>query len=241
MFMLASLPTFAQTTQPAEKKTLWLDYWMEPVPASEAIFRIHRYTKAGQQLDSVFKGATMQVQKRELTTWVGKDSVIETQAWRANGKLWFQHTLFVAQKRLERSSYDAAGLLRRQITCIKEKEIQSMCFDDSQRRVPCVGNGYEEKMPEFPGGQEALLSFIGKSVRYPGHILRPREQGRVVIKFIVDEAGAVRNVKVQESVSPALDAEAVRVISSLPVFTPGMQNGEFVPVRFMVPVTFQVR
>ena len=90
-----------------------------------------------------------------------------------------------------------------------------------------------EKMPSFPGGSEALKEYLKKNTRYPN----PDAciQGRVVVVFVVDEKGNLSDVKVARSVEPSLDAEAVRVVKSMPRWNPGMQK-----VRYTLPVTFRL-
>ena len=96
-----------------------------------------------------------------------------------------------------------------------------------------------EKMPSFPGGSEALKEYLKKNTRYPN----PDAciQGRVVVVFVVDEKGNLSDVKVARSVEPSLDAEAVRIVKSMPRWNPGMQNGKAVKVRYTLPVTFRLQ
>ncbi|MBR5698480.1 MAG: M56 family metallopeptidase [Prevotella sp.] len=98
-----------------------------------------------------------------------------------------------------------------------------------------------EKMPEFPGGQEALMNFLQKNVKYPKEAMDKGTQGRVVVQFVVGKDGSVTNPKVVKSVSPELDQEALRVVKMMPKWQPGKQKGEEVPVRFTIPVSFMLR
>ena len=95
-----------------------------------------------------------------------------------------------------------------------------------------------EKMPSFPGGSEALKEYLKKNTRYPN----PDAciQGRVVVVFVVDEKGNLSDVKVARSVEPSLDAEAVRVVKSMPRWNPGIEKGKAVKVRYTLPVTFRL-
>ena len=96
-----------------------------------------------------------------------------------------------------------------------------------------------EKMPSFPGGSEALKEYLKKNTRYPN----PDAciQGRVVVVFVVDETGNLSDVKVARSVEPSLDAEAVRVVKSMPRWNPGIEKGKAVKVRYTLPVTFRLQ
>ena len=100
---------------------------------------------------------------------------------------------------------------------------------------------YVEQMPVFPGGQEALLQYIAKNIKYPAMALRNQVEGRVFIKFVVGPDGAVTNVEVQKGIGAGCDEESMRVIKNLPRFTPGKQNGRAVSVYYTVPVTFAIK
>lgn len=104
----------------------------------------------------------------------------------------------------------------------------------------CASAQIVETMPEFPGGQDALMLFLKDNIKYPEYERSKGIQGKVLIQFIVSETGEVSNAKVVKGVSPALDAEALRVVSMLPKFKPGTQNGVPVQVFFNLPITFKL-
>jgi protein TonB len=95
-----------------------------------------------------------------------------------------------------------------------------------------------ENMPEFPGGDLGLMKYIQKNVKYPPIAKEYNITGKVYISFVVDRSGSVTNVKVVRGVDKNLDAEAVRVIKSLPKYKPGKQRGKAVKVMFTVPINF---
>ena len=98
-----------------------------------------------------------------------------------------------------------------------------------------------EKMPRFPnGGMPGLMQYLGKNIRYPEAAHKAGTQGRVTVQFVVAKDGSIGNVSVLRGVDPALDAEAIRVISSMPNWEPGMQKGKPVNVKFTVPVMFRL-
>lgn len=97
-----------------------------------------------------------------------------------------------------------------------------------------------EKKPQFPGGEAELLRYIGENLRYPEVAKNEKNQGRVVVQFVVKSDGSVGDVKIIRKVSDALDAEAARVIKSLPTFTPGEMGGKPVSVWYTLPVTFKL-
>jgi TonB family protein len=97
-----------------------------------------------------------------------------------------------------------------------------------------------QEMPTFPGGNEALFRFIYKEIKYPQPAVDNGVQGRITLRFVVSTDGSIKRVEILRGVDPLLDAEAIRVISSLPKWNPGKQNGEPASVWFSVPVTFKL-
>ncbi len=95
-----------------------------------------------------------------------------------------------------------------------------------------------ENMPEFPGGDLGLMKYIQKNVKYPAIAKEYNITGKVYVSFIVDKSGKVTNVKVVRGVDKNLDAEAVRVVKSLPKYKPGKQRGKAVRVMFTIPINF---
>jgi TonB family protein len=99
-----------------------------------------------------------------------------------------------------------------------------------------------DEMPVFSGGDTALLVFIAKAAKYPTSAKENGIQGRVVVSFIVNEEGKVSKAKIVKSIDPELDAEAIRVVNSLPSFEkPAIMNGKPVSVSYMVPISFSLK
>lgn len=98
-----------------------------------------------------------------------------------------------------------------------------------------------EEQPSFPGGQGALMAWLRDNIKYPVVAAENGIQGKVIVQFVVGKNGSISNVKVLRSVDPSLDREAVRVVSSMPNWTPGKQNGTSVNVRYTLPVTFKLQ
>ena len=98
-----------------------------------------------------------------------------------------------------------------------------------------------EQMPSFPGGQGALMSWLGSNIKYPVVAEENGVQGRVVCTFVVERDGSITDVKVVRGVDPSLDKEAVRVLKAMPKWIPGKQNGSAVRVKYTVPVTFKLQ
>ena len=98
-----------------------------------------------------------------------------------------------------------------------------------------------DEMPEFPGGMQALVDFLQANVQYPEAAKQAGLSGRVTTSFVVGEDGVCREFKVLRSVSPELDAEALRVLGLMPKWNPGKQEGKPVPVRYTVPINFKAQ
>ena len=97
-----------------------------------------------------------------------------------------------------------------------------------------------DEMPQFPGGPSALFEFISKNIQYPKEAVDANLQGRVIVSFVVEKDGSVSNAKVVRPIDPLLDAEALRVVNSMPKWIPGKQNGEAFRVKYTIPVTFRI-
>ena len=97
-----------------------------------------------------------------------------------------------------------------------------------------------EVMPQYPGGQIAMLKYLMENIKYPEQAMKEGIQGRVTVRFIVEKDGSISDVRPILSVHPLLNKEAVRVVESMPKWTPGKQNGKPVRVRFNLPVMFKL-
>lgn len=98
-----------------------------------------------------------------------------------------------------------------------------------------------EEQPSFPGGQGVLMQWLRDNIKYPVIAAENGIEGRVIVQFVVSKSGSISNVNVVRGVDPSLDKEAVRVVSNMPNWTPGKQNGTTVNVRYTLPVTFKLQ
>lgn len=98
-----------------------------------------------------------------------------------------------------------------------------------------------EQQPMFPGGPAALMKYLSEHTKYPVVAQENGVQGRVTVQFVVEKDGSISDVHVLRGVDPSLDKEAVRVVKSLPRWTPGKQNGITVRVNYRVPVLFRLQ
>ena len=107
---------------------------------------------------------------------------------------------------------------------------------------PVQGDVFDvvEEMPQYPGGPQALFKFLGENVQYPAEAEKAGIQGRVIATFVVEKDGSISQPTIVKSVDPLLDAEAIRVISAMPNWIPGKQNGKVVRVKYTVPLSFNL-
>lgn len=98
-----------------------------------------------------------------------------------------------------------------------------------------------EQMPEYPGGMQALFEFLKQNIKYPEDAQKQKVEGRVLAKFVVETDGSISNIEVVKHAFPSLDAEAERVIQSMPKWMPGKQKGQPVRVKFVLPVSFNLK
>ncbi|RZL08099.1 MAG: energy transducer TonB, partial [Hymenobacter sp.] len=100
---------------------------------------------------------------------------------------------------------------------------------------------YVEKMPEFAGGQAALLRYLREHLRYPSQALREQAEGRVFMSFVVRADGTIAEATVLKGLGYGLDEEALRVVRQMPAWTPGYQAQHAVAVRFTLPISFKIQ
>ena len=107
---------------------------------------------------------------------------------------------------------------------------------------PVQGDVFDvvEEMPQYPGGPQALFKFLGENVQYPAEAEKAGIQGRVIATFVVEKDGSISQPTIVKSVDPLLDAESIRVISAMPNWIPGKQNGKVVRVKYTVPLSFNL-
>lgn len=98
-----------------------------------------------------------------------------------------------------------------------------------------------EQMPEFPGGQDEMMKFLAKTIKYPPQALKDDVEGKVYVSFIIAKTGIVRDVQVVKGIRQDLNDEAIRVISLMPAWRPGKQRARAVNVKYILPITFHHR
>lgn len=113
--------------------------------------------------------------------------------------------------------------------------VSAGCSKDDGRVFDVV-----EDQPRYPGGTNALMTYLRDNIKYPAEAAKAGIQGKVIVQFVIGKDGTVRDVKPIRNISPELDAEAVRVVAAMPKWVPGYQRGEAVNVRYTLPVNFRM-
>lgn len=139
--------------------------------------------------------------------------------------------------------------LEKKDSAVSEEEVVLKCGEVVvEEKSPLILQSSEEvfgdvaeQMPSFPGGDRKLLDYLSENIRYPEELAESCIQGRVIVTCVIEKDGSVSNVKVVKSVDQRLDAEAVRVVSGMPKWIPGKQNGVAVRVKYTIPVTFRLQ
>ena len=98
-----------------------------------------------------------------------------------------------------------------------------------------------EVMPEYPGGEQAMMKFVADNVKYPQDARDKEISGRVLVSFVVEKDGSIGDVKVVKGIGGGCDEEAVRVVNAMPKWKPGMDKGKPVRVSYMMPITFKLQ
>jgi len=129
------------------------------------------------------------------------------------------------------------GQIKREEFPGSDKPVEGKCFDRSGTEIKHTPI---EQMPEFPGGIEGLRNFLTQNVKYPLTMAEEKVEGKVVAQFVVRKDGSLSDIKIVRSIHPDGDKEAMRVISLMPKWKPGIQEDEPVLVKFTLPITFKL-
>lgn len=114
---------------------------------------------------------------------------------------------------------------------------ESKNISTESEKVYDIVNG---DFPSFPGGKSALQEYIVQNLKYPAEAVKNKKEGKVIVSFVVMKDGSVSNIVVAKSADPLLDKEAVRVVSIMPKWTPGTNDGQPVNVKYMFPISFKL-
>lgn len=125
-------------------------------------------------------------------------------------------------------------------TCLAAQGVDEIRPIGNSLVITEVFQNKREVAPEFPGGINALVKFLSDNLKYPTVCKELKIQGKVLVKFTVKSDGSIGNVRVTKSVDTRLDKEAIRLVKSMPRWTPGTQDGKPVSVDFTLPINFKL-
>ena len=128
------------------------------------------------------------------------------------------------------------GEIAEEDSLVWEGEFPALWADDEELEVYQI----VEQMPKFPGGEEKMMEFVKKNVKYPQKAVEAGAQGRVFVGFVIEKDGSVGDVKLLRGIGYGCDEEAIRVVESMPKWKPGMHRGEPVRVSYQIPVWFKL-
>lgn len=133
------------------------------------------------------------------------------------------------ENKKEETTQNKVDSVKEQTTVVQEEVVEGKVYDEV------------EEMPVYGKSQSDLSNYLASNIKYPLEAKEKNIQGKVFVSFVVTKTGAVTNVKVDKSVNKLLDAEAVRVVSGMPNWTPGKNKGEMVNVNFVLPISFKLQ
>ena len=157
--------------------------------------------------------------------------------WYENGKLQRETYYKKGKKDGQNTAYWENGQLRRLENYANGKFIDGKSFDLDGKEIPYTPI---DEMPEFPGGQKALLDYISNNLKYPVEMQKMGIQGKTILRFVVLKDGSISNIEITRSATSGLDEEAIRVVKSLPKWKPGMLDGDLVSVYYTLPINFKL-
>lgn len=223
-----------------KKDEEWISYYQNG--KSKSIINYRNGVKNGSYIcyyqdNTTITGSYKNNQKDLLwSTSNGSNKLIETSYFKdgyRHGKTVFYHK----NGNIKQSDYYEKGEL-----------IESKRFDingqllQQEEEIDEILYSIVEEQPEFPGGMNKLMQFLGKNTQYPPTAIDNNIQGRAFIRFIVEKDGSITNVRPVRSgkVHPLLEEEAIRVVSSMPKWVPGRQRGKQVRTEFTIPINFKI-
>lgn len=140
---------------------------------------------------------------------------------------------------------NANGLCWRLLTAMSVLAILLMVNTNAMAQSKKIANDKvlekAEVMPQFPGGNQAMMKFVSENVQYPEEAKEKEISGRVLVGFIVEKDGSVNEVKIVRGIGGGCDEEAVRVVKAMPKWKPGKQDGKTVRVSYTMPFFFKMQ
>lgn len=212
-------------------------YWKSGKIKSYKSFNLQFNEKADSTIIESFTSGRVAWNDTSLEKSI--DRIIDgtSKEWYENGQLRKQ----VEYKKSKRDgfyiSYWENGQIKRKEQFIDDKSIEGKCFNIEGKEVLHTPL---DKMPEFPGGNEKLPSFLSERLHYPKTMLQNGIRGMVMIQFTVNQDGSLSDIKIKRGICPEANWEAIRVVSLMPKWNPGICEDEPVSVIYFMPIRFEL-
>ncbi|TXK33737.1 hypothetical protein FVR03_18945 [Pontibacter qinzhouensis] len=155
--------------------------------------------------------------------------------WNKEGQLVLRETYENNKLTDSLISYYATGGIKRLEIYKDDEMLEGYVYEEDGTQITYYPF---EQMPQFPGGDQAMFQYINRKIKFPKSALKAKAFGTVLATFIVGADGIVRDIEIGQSVHPDIDMEVIRVISLMPPWQPGKQDGRPVPVRYNIPIKF---
>jgi TonB family protein len=201
-------------------------------------YRLHTVTEKGEIYRHYKMDGTLY--KENIYTYLTnklKIDTLEVSKLYTKNKLYWERPLKNGKSHGHFVVYWENGKLKRKDKYANGKFIKGVCYDESGKKIPY----YEfERLPEFPGGMTKLYEYLSSDLKYPEDARQLGVQGQVLVDFAITIDGSIVEVKVKTPFFESLDKEAIRVVSEMPKWKPGMQDGKLVRVYYQIPIRFTI-
>ena len=266
--LITALLLFICTQATAQSKINFIDKYSRPVPASEALYfeevvenpngggtrtrylmadssKVSQHTYSdidgGEYKNGILDGPHSEwyrngALKMHQNYANGKLTGL-SQVWYESGKLSLSEKYVKGEQQDTLIAYFESGAVRRREIFNGGKMISGKVYDESGQEQSYFPR---YQFPVFPGGEDAMLRYLSRNIKYPKTTRKAKVQGLVVIVFDVDKTGNLGEYTVLKHLHPDADAEAIRVVTSMPKWKPGLLEGEPVAVRYTLPIRFTI-
>lgn len=177
-------------------------------------------------------------QLKEQATYSNNRLSGEYKSWYESGKLRYRRKYREGLPQDTLVAYYETGTVRRVEIYDSGKMVSGKLYGETGEEIEFFPM---EQMPQFSGGEQIMLNWLSKTIRYPKKMRKKKVRGLVITSFIVKEDGSISEAEVVKSLHPDGDAEALRVINSMPAWKPGLQEGKPVDVRYYLPIRYSIR
>lgn len=263
---LFSLVLFLGQAQSLQPDTIYLDKYRKPLPSKSgaSYYSLIRFTGGTnpEAVEEIYYRSGTKASENPYRSLQKKILHGQVRQWHENGQLksegyyeqgeqagpfkaWYEngdlqstfHVPFGLEGQHLNTTYYPNGQLKRRDVYLGSELAEGACYTASGQDTTYYPF---EIMPLFPGGEQEMFKYLGRNIRYPKKASKQRIQGLVIVQYTVSAKGDIIEPRVVKSLSPELDEESLRVVRSMPRWSPGMQDGVRVPVLFTLPIRYTI-